>query len=104
MGPKPARILSLAGQNWVFVISRQNWNIMKAHSVWATNYESIAQKVNPQDRLVMYVAGLKVFKGIFEVEGKFVKVKEPFWSEELKEGKVKYPYQVNVKEIQTGNV
>src|SRR5438132_10715700 len=91
-------------QNWVFAISRQNWTIVKDHSVWATNYEHITHKVKPQDRLVLYVVGLKVFKGIFEAEGEFYKAKEPFWSDELKEGRVKYPYQIKVKELQTGNV
>jgi predicted RNA-binding protein len=53
--------------------------------------------------LIFYVKGTLCFKGIFRVVSDWYETKELVWSDEVRERKKKYPYQIDLETIQIGD-
>ncbi|MBX5320362.1 MAG: EVE domain-containing protein [Candidatus Bathyarchaeota archaeon] len=89
-------------QYWLWSATKENWEILKIKRVWATYNRSITTQIKKGDVLIFYVKGTMHFKGIFRVISDWYETKELIWSDEIKEEKKKYPYQIDLELIQLG--
>ncbi|MEM0202346.1 MAG: EVE domain-containing protein [Archaeoglobaceae archaeon] len=88
--------------NWIWPVSKENWEIVKEREIWATFNKKACEMIKKGDKIIMYVRGTNEFRGIFEVVSDWYETDEIIWDEEIKEGKVKYPYQVRLKTVVLG--
>ncbi|ABP51068.1 MULTISPECIES: EVE domain-containing protein [Pyrobaculum] len=69
-----------------------------------------AKLIKPGDRLVVYIMKkgcrelCQSFTAVLEVAGEWQRSKKPTWPDEVREGRVKYPWVVNVKVLIMGKV
>jgi len=89
-------------QNWLWSATKENWEILKNKRVWATYNRNVTTQINKGDILIFYVKGTLHFKGIFRVTSDWYEIKELVWSDEVKERRKKYPYQISLELIQLG--
>ena len=75
---------------------------MKNKLIWATYDKKSTALVKRGDIFIFYVKGTSCFKGIFEAVSDWYITKEKVWSDEIKEDKKKYPYQIDLKIIRLG--
>ena len=87
---------------WLWSCTQENWEVLKKNLIWATYDKKVTTMVKKGDVLIFYVKGTLSFKGIFEVASDWYKSKKKIWSDELKERRKKYPYQIDLKIIQLG--
>ena len=87
---------------WLWSCTQENWEILKDKLVWATYDRKVTTIIKRGDILIFYVKGTLCFKGIFEVASDWYETKEKIWSDEIKEKRKKYPYQINLKVVQLG--
>jgi predicted RNA-binding protein len=89
-------------QYWLWPVTKENWETLKTKKVWATYNRNITTQVKKGDILIFYVKGTMYFKGIFQVISDWYETKELIWSDEVKEKKKRYPYQIDLQLIQLG--
>jgi predicted RNA-binding protein len=89
-------------QYWLWSATKENWEILKSKRVWATYNRNVTTQINKGDILIFYVKGTLHFKGIFRMASDWYETKELTWSDEIKEEKKKYPYQIDLELIQLG--
>ena len=80
---------------WFCILTPENYEIVKNELVWGvtSRHKNKIIRVEPGDRLVMYVIGEKRIKGIYEA------VSKPYEDEtEIFHGGV-YPYRVKLRQV-----
>jgi len=87
---------------WLWSITKENWEILKNKRVWATYNKNVCNMVKNGDMFIFYVKGTMCFKGIFQAVSDWYETDEITWYDEVKENKVKYPYQIRLKPILLG--
>ncbi len=90
-------------KNWLYPVTAENWNVVKAKNKWGTAHEKRTKRVSRGDRIVFYVKGSGLFQGIYKVISDWYKSDEPLWEDELREGKIIYPYRLDLEPELTGN-
>jgi len=91
------------GQYWVWSVTKENWEIVRSKGIWATYDRGVTQRLKKGDVLVFYVKGTSCFKGIFRQASDWYETTEIVWDDEVKEKKLKYPYQIKIEHIQLGD-
>jgi len=83
---------------WVFVVSEENWFVIKESRVHGVPEGSKAKDlVRPGDVAIFYVKKRDArslggkFVGAFRVASSWFREDKPLWPDEVREGKVKYP-------------
>jgi predicted RNA-binding protein len=89
-------------QYWLWSATKENWEILKTKRVWATYNKNVTTQIKKGDILIFYVKGTMHFKGVFQVISDWYETNELIWSDEVKEEKKKYPYQIDLQIIQLG--
>jgi len=89
-------------QYWLWSATEENWETVKNGKVWATYNKKVIAQIKKGDILIFYVKGTLRFKGIFRVTSEWYETKELIWSDEIREQKKKYPYQISLEMIQLG--
>lgn len=91
---------------WVVPTNADAWDIVKTQNVYAFQREPDRDKLQPGDKLLMYLIGSEppVFVGMFEIAGSWEEAKQPFWPPEIAEGKVIYPWRFKLTPLQLGAV
>lgn len=92
----------VAGQNWVFSVTSENWETIKSRQIFAVAREPTTNRVGRGDRVLIYVVGTYSFRGIFEIVSTWSKVSVPRFPDEIREGKVKYDFEIQLSTIATG--
>jgi|GEM_PF-1022107 len=89
---------------WVFPVTPQHWEIVKAKSIWAVQWERIRDKIKKKDIIIFYLVGSSppAIVGLYEVVGEWREAKTPIWTEEFEIGEIKYPWQVSLNKICIG--
>jgi len=91
-------------QYWIWSVSEDNWKIVKAKQIWATYSDKARHKVLNGDVIIFYVKGSGCFEGIYKIISEWNITKDKVWSDEIEEGKVKYPYQIRLEVQKLGKV
>ncbi|MCP8322120.1 MAG: EVE domain-containing protein [archaeon] len=89
-------------QYWIWPVTEENWEIVKAKQIWATHNEKIRHKVLKGDMIIFYVTKSGCFQGIYKILNEWYITKDKVWSDETTE--VKYPYQVKLEVHKLGKV
>jgi predicted RNA-binding protein len=91
-------------KNWLFSVTPENWEIVKAENIWAVRDRATAERLNKGDRLIFYVKGSQPpsFMGIYEVTGDWRRSTKQRWRDEVERNEIIYPWEVDVKPIQLG--
>lgn len=92
--------------NWIFSCTPENWEISKKRGLWAVRTATIRNKIKGGDHVVFYVtrSNPPSFLGIYKVVGNWRRTKEPVWDDEVREGRIIYPWQSDIEPIQLGTV
>ena len=97
---------------WMISITEENWYIMKENSIYGAQesrrFKGLTDLIKPGDVLIFYVKktdsrrlGGK-FVGAFKVTSTWYKEDKPLWPDEVREGKVKYPWRARLEPIKLG--
>ena len=89
---------------WLFSVTPENWEIARKRHIWAVRTENIAQKIKKGDLIVLYVTRIRSFCSILQVVEDWTQAKHAIWTDEINEGKIKYPYQTKATMIMGGLV
>ena len=87
---------------WIFSVTPENWDIARREQIWAVRTERIAQKVRKGDFVVLYVTGLGSFCNILAIVDDWKLAEQAKWTDEVSEGRIKYPYQTKATIIMGG--
>ncbi len=95
---------------WIFSISEENWHVIKESRILgvAKASEKLSEQIKPNDIIIIYVMkkGSKtlggMFTGAFKVTSTWFREEKPLWPDEIREGKVKYPWRVRLEPIKLG--
>ena len=97
---------------WIISITEENWYMVKKSSVYGApesqRFKGPADLIKPGDVLIFYVkkTGSKrfggKFVGAFKVTSTWYKEDKPLWPDEVREGKVKYPWRARLEPIKLG--
>jgi len=96
----------------IIAVSEDNWEVIRRENVYGApetpRARSSTQLIKPGDVVIFYVKmrgsrkfGGK-FVGAFKVVSEWFREDEPLWPDEVKEGKVKYPWRVRLKPVKLG--
>jgi predicted RNA-binding protein len=87
---------------WLWSSTQENWEIVKSKGVWATYNRKTTQIVSRGDRFIFYVKGTGEIQGLFEVSSDWFETKDLTWADELRENRLKYPYQIKIAPLVLG--
>lgn len=87
---------------WIFSVKFENWLKLREGKIWAAKRTLTKEKVKNGDDVAIYVIGTNSICGAYQIDGDWYSSKEPYWPDEVREGKVMYPHQVKLKVIQEG--
>ena len=94
---------------WIFVVSEENWFVIKEGRVHGVPDGSKAvDLVKPGDVAIFYVKKRDArslggkFVGAFRVTSSWFREDKPLWPDEVREGRVKYPWRVRLEPIKLG--
>lgn len=87
---------------WLFSVTPENWEIARKRQIWAVRTENIAHKIKKGDFIVLYVTSIRSFCSILQVVEDWTLAEEAIWTDEIHEGKIKYPYQTKATIITGG--
>jgi len=94
---------------WVFVVSEENWFVIKEGRVHGVPEGSKAvELVGPGDVAIFYVkkGGARSlscrFVGVFRVVSSWFREDRLLWPDEVREGRVKYPWRVRLEPVKLG--
>ncbi|MEM3697686.1 MAG: EVE domain-containing protein [Candidatus Bathyarchaeia archaeon] len=87
---------------WIFSVRHENWKISREKKVWAVKNPNITKKVTVGDFLILYSTDKKAFLSILRIASNWYRATELTWSDEKSEGRIIYPYQVNVEVVKEG--
>lgn len=88
--------------NWIIVGSPENFAATRAHGFTVQGIKSRHRKkaevMQPGDRIIWYITGLKAFAGMAEITSTFFEDHTPIWkSKDPKKAAEDYPYRVNIR-------
>jgi len=95
---------------WIIVVNEENWEIVREKSVYGApeSLRSPTELIKPGDVVIFYVKkkdskrlGGK-FVGAFKVISNWYREDKPLWPDEIREGKVKYPWRIKLEPIKFG--
>lgn len=102
-------------RSWIIpelLLTEDNWQIIKSNNVYGSpesqRFKPIYELVRPGDIVIFYVKkkGSKSlggkFVGAFRVASEWFREDKPLWPNEVKEGRVKYPWRVRLKPVKLG--
>lgn len=95
---------------WIFSTSEENWYVIKESRILGVPEAAgkFVERVKPDDIVIIYVMkrGSKtlggMFTGAFKVTSTWFKEEKLHWPDEVREGKVKYPWRVRLEPIKLG--
>lgn len=97
---------------WIIAVSEENWRVIKSNNVYgapeAQGFKPVCELVKPGDIVIFYVKkkGSKTlggkFVGVFKVVSDWFREDKPLWPDEVREGRVKYPWRVRLEPIKLG--
>ena len=97
---------------WIVCVSEENWNVVKESNIYGApesqRFKGPKELIRPGDVLILYVkkTGSKrlggKFVGAFKVTSTWNKEDKPLWPDEVREGKVKYPWRARLEPIKLG--
>ena len=97
---------------WIVTVSEENWEIIKSSNIYGApeskGFKPIYELVKSGDTIIFYVKkrGSKdlggKFVGVFKVISEWFRGDKPLWPDEVKEGRVKYPWRVKLEPIKLG--
>jgi hypothetical protein len=86
---------------WILSGTPSNWKVAFGRNIWGvkSKHKALWQQIKKDDVLFLYatkpISGLI---GIAKATG-VMKEKEPYWPDEIIEGRVKYPYRIEFKPV-----
>lgn len=97
---------------WIIAVSEDNWEVVKRENVYGapetSGVRSPTKLIEPEDVVIFYVKvrgskslGRK-FVGAFRVVSEWYREDKPLWPDEIKEGKVKYPWRIKLEPVKLG--
>ena len=91
-------------KNWILSSPDEHWRFAKDQQVWAFEDKTSADRMNVGDRLVFYISKSNppVIAGIAEIVSQSLQAVEPFWPIERREGRIKWPWRINIRVIADG--
>ncbi len=97
---------------WLFVVNEENWEVIRDKKIYGApeskRFKLVYELVKPGDIVVFYVKrkGSKRlggrFVGVFRVASEWFRGEEPLWPDEVREGRVKYPWRVKLEPVKLG--
>ena len=97
---------------WLFVVNEENWEVIRDKKIYGApeskRFKLVYELVKPGDIVVFYVKrkGSKRlggrFVGVFRVASEWFRGEEPLWPDEVREGRVKYPWRVRLEPVKLG--
>ena len=97
---------------WIIAVSEDNWEVIRRENVYGApetpGVRSPTQLIEPGDIVIFYVKmkGSKKlggkFVGAYKVASSWYREDKPLWPDEIREGKVKYPWRIKLKPIRIG--
>lgn len=99
---------------WIVSVSEENWYIIKENNVYGApesqRFRGPRGLINAGDILIFYVKktgsqrlGGK-FVGVFKVTSTWYREDKLLWPDEIREGRVKYPWRVRLEPLKIGVV
>ena len=99
-------------KHWIITVSEENWYVIKSSNVYGApesqRFKSIHRLIKPGDIVIFYVKkkdskdlGGK-FVGAFKVISNWFREDKPLWPDEIREGRVKYPWRVRLEPVKLG--
>jgi len=78
---------------WLFIINRENWEVVKKTSIIGSNYEDKTELINKDDIIVVYaIRPISSILSTYKVLSKFIENKKIF------KGDI-YPYRLRMEPI-----
>jgi predicted RNA-binding protein len=99
---------------WLFTVSEENWATVRTVNLFGApdvaKGRRVYELVKPGDVLVFYVAkkgsrnlgGMIV--GVYRTASAWFRDEKPLWPDEVREGRMKYPWRVRVEPVKLGTV
>ncbi len=97
---------------WIVVVSEENWHVVKESRVFGApesrRGRDAKDLVEPSDVLIFYVKARECtrlcgkFAGAFRVTSTWFREEKPLWPDEVREGRVKYPWRVLLEPLKLG--
>ena len=97
---------------WLVMMTEENYRYTVEHGVYGLpeGLSGLKDRIRPGDRLVVYVVRrgcselCQSFTAVLEVVGEWRESSRPMWPDEVREGRVLYPWVVNVRVVVEGRV
>ena len=97
---------------WIVTITEENWQLVQRLKIYGApetlGLKQARELIKPGDIIIFYIKkkSSKVlggkFVGAFKVISEWYHEEKPLWPDEIREGKVKYPWRVKLKPIKLG--
>jgi len=98
---------------WVVPVSEENWLVIKQLNIYGAPEprgprKPIYQLVEPGDVLIFYVTKKNArslggkFVGAYRVASAWYREEKPLWPDEIREGRVKYPWRARLEPVKIG--
>ena len=98
---------------WIVAVSEDNWEVIKRENVYGApetpGVRSPTQLIEPGDNIVIFYVKMKSskklggkFVGAYEVTSEWYREDKSLWPDEIKGGKVKYPWWVRLEPVKLG--
>lgn len=97
---------------WIITVTEENWQTIKTINIYGAPETRISKSarnlIKPGDIIIFYVKkkGSKSlggkFVGAFKVISEWYRGDKPLWPDELREGKIKYPWRVKLELVKLG--
>ena len=101
------------GRYWLITINEENWLVCKEHGIYGVPRSARLdprRSIKKGDYLVFYIPKRMarslggMFVGIYKVVSDWYEENEPFWPDEKRENRVKYPLRVRIEPFIVGEV
>jgi len=97
---------------WIITLSEENWYVVMSNNIYGApesqKLKSVHELIKPGDIVIFYVKkkgsrklGGK-FVGAFKIISSWFKEDKLLWPDEVREGRVKYPWRVRLEPIKLG--
>ena len=97
---------------WIITVTEENWQVIKTTNTYGAPETQMSRSarnlIKPGDIIIFYVKkrGSKnlggKFVGVFKVASEWYREEKPLWPDEIREGKVKYPWRIKLEPIKLG--
>jgi len=97
---------------WIIPVNEENWEVIREEGVYGapeTQGRRSPQELIKQGDVVLFYVMKKgskklggKFTGAFKVASEWFHEDKPLWPDEIREGKVKYPWRVKITPVKIG--